>query len=240
MSDRSYETAMYDGSIANRSLQHVFNTLVVPGVLIGHRVIHKDDDLNLFPDEVASLSFYTVERRRASGAARHVARELMNSIGFVNLQIPRSTSGAPIWPTGVVGSIAHDDQIAVAAVGLRRDIDAVGIDIESTDPLSPQMLKLIATSLERRAVADNPIGANLLFAIKEAVYKATYPLDHEFLDFHDIEIDLPGRLAITRTGHILKLHWCFSSHVLVVATVHNTSIGHLSLDRNCGRSCVVS
>ena len=81
----------------------------------------------------------------------------MNSLGFVNLQILRITSGALIWSTEIAGSIAHDDRIAVAAVGLRCDIDAVGIDIESIDPLSPQMLELIATSAERHMVADNPI-----------------------------------------------------------------------------------
>jgi 4'-phosphopantetheinyl transferase EntD len=50
-------------------------------------------------------------------------------------------------------------------------------------------------------------GAKLLFAIKEAVYKEAYPLNHEFLDFHDIEIDFAGRLATTRAGATLALHW---------------------------------
>jgi 4'-phosphopantetheinyl transferase EntD len=176
---------------------------------------------------MVSLSFPAIERRRASGAARRVARELMNSMGFAGLPILRSTFGAPIWPAGVVGSMAHDDRIAVAAVGLRRDLDAVGIDIEPAAPLPPDMLELIAMPRERRAIADNPLGAKLLFAIKEAVYKATYPLDHEFLDFHDIEVDLAGRLATTRAGRTLALHWCVFSHVLVVATVQKTSMDHL-------------
>ena len=146
----------------------------------------------LLHEEMASLSFPTFERRRASGAARRVARELMNSMGLSGLPILRSTFGTPIWPAGVVGSMAHDDRIAVAAVGLRRDVDAVGIDIEPVTPLQPDMLELIATPRERHAIADNPLGAKLLFVIKEAVYKAAYPLDHEFLDFHDIAVDLPA------------------------------------------------
>jgi hypothetical protein len=48
---------------------------------------------------------------------------------------------------------------------------------------------------ERRAIADKPWGSKLLFAIK-----AAYPLDHKFLDFHDIDVDLAGRLATTRGG----------------------------------------
>ena len=45
--------------------------------------------------------------------------KLMNSMGFAGLPILRSTFGAPIWPAGIVGSMAHDDRIAVAAVGVR-------------------------------------------------------------------------------------------------------------------------
>lgn len=123
--------------------------------------------------------------------------------------------------------MAHNDRIAIAAVGLRRDLDAVGIDIESAAPLPPDMLELIATPRERRAIADSLLGAKLLFAIKEAAYKAAYPLDHEFLDFHDIAVDLAGRLATTRAGRTLALHWCVFSHVMVVATVQKASVDHL-------------
>ena len=225
--NRGSEIVMSDGTV-DPLLQRAIDVLAVPGLLIGHRVISQGDELALLHEEMASLlSFPAIERRRASGAARRVARELMNSIGFAGLPILRSTSGAPIWPAGVVGSMAHDDRVAVAAVGLRRDLDAVGIDIEPAAPLPPDMLELIATPRERRAIADNPLGAKLLFAIKEAVYKAAYPLDHEFLDFHDIGVDLAGRLATTRAGRTLALHWCVFSHVLVVATVQKASMDHL-------------
>ena len=89
------------------------------------------------------------------------------------------------------------------------------------------MLELIATPRELRAIADDPLGAKLLFAAKEAVYKAVYPLDRVFLEFHDIEVDLAGRLATTRAGRTLALHWCVFSHVLVVATVQKASMDHL-------------
>ena len=192
---------------------------------IGHRVIAPGDEFALLDEEKASMTFPAIDRCRASGAARRVARELMAMIGHGGHPILRGASGAPIWPAGVVGSMAHDDRIAVAVVGLRRrDLDAVGIDIEPAAPLPPDMLELIATPRERRAIADNPLGAKLLFAIKEAAYKATYPLDHEFLDFHDIEVDLAGRLATTRAGRTLALHWCVFSHVLVVATVQKASM----------------
>jgi len=218
---------MSDGTV-DPSLRRAIDALDVSGLLIGHRVISQGDELALLHEEMVSLPFTAIERRRASGAARRVARELMNSMGFNGLPILRSTFGAPIWPAGVVGSMAHDDRIAVAAVGLRRDLDAVGIDIEPAAPLPPDMLELIATPREQRMIADNPLGERLLFTIKEAVYKAAYPLDHEFLDFYDIEVDLAGcRHATTRVGRTLALHWCVFSHVLVVATVQKASMDHL-------------
>ncbi len=60
-------------------------------------------------------------------------------------------------------------------------------------------------------------SGKLLFAAKEAVYKALYPLDRVFLEFRDIEVDLVSRTAATRTGHTLALRTCVSSHVVVVA-----------------------
>lgn len=217
---------MPDGTL-DSSLQRAIDALAVPGLLFGHRMISQGDELALLREEMASLSYLAIERRRASGAARRVARELMNSMGFADLPIPRSTFGAPIWPAGVVGSMAHDDRIAVAAVGLGRDLDAVGIDIEPVTPLPPDMLDLIATPRERHAIADNPLGSKLLFAIKEAVYKAAYPLDHKFLDFHDIDVDLAGRFATNRAGRTFALHWYVFTRVLVVATVQKASMDHL-------------
>ena len=67
---------------------------------------------------------------------------------------------------------------------------AVGIDIEPAVPLPPDMLELIATPQELRKIADDPLRGKLLFAAKEAVYKAVYPLDRVFLEFRDIEVDL--------------------------------------------------
>ena len=105
----------------------------------------------------------------------------------------------------------------MAAVGLHRDVGAVGIDVEPAMPLPADMLDLIATPQERQGIAGDPLRGKLLFAVKEAVYKAVHPLDRVFLEFHDIEVDLAGRKAVTRTGRVVALRYCMSSHVVVVA-----------------------
>lgn len=199
------------------SLQQAIDALAPSGLLIGHRVISPGDEFALLDAEAAAMAAAAVDRRRASGAARHVARGLMTRLGYAPLPILKAASGAPIWPAGLTGSMAHDDRIAVAAVGLQRDFAAVGIDVEPAVPLPADMLELIAMPQELRATAGDPLRGQLLFAAKEAVYKAVHPLDGVFLEFHDIEVDLAGRKATTRTGRVVALRHSISSHVLVLA-----------------------
>jgi len=210
--------------IVDRSIKQAIDALAVPGLLIGHRLISKDDEFSLIHEEKASLPFTSLERLRASAAVRNVARELMKPMGFVDFPILRGTFGNPIWPPGIVGSMAHNTQIAIAAIALQRELEAVGIDIENIMPLPPDMLDLICTPLEIHMISDYPLGTKLLFVIKEAVYKAAYPLDHKFLDFHEIQVDPAGRIAMTSTGRTFTLHWCISSHIIAVATIRKSPI----------------
>jgi 4'-phosphopantetheinyl transferase EntD len=205
-------------SAANQpSLEQALDAVSVPGLLIGHRVISLGDEGALRGAEAASIS--SVANVRASGAARMVARNLLARLGYPEAQVPKGVGGAPVWPAGVVGSLAHDDEIAVAAVGLRRDFASVGIDVELAGALPSDMLALVATQNERHRIEDDLVQAKLLFAIKEAVYKAVYPLDRVFLEFGDIEVDLAARTATTRSGRALSLRSCVSSHIVALALV---------------------
>jgi 4'-phosphopantetheinyl transferase EntD len=199
-------------------LQRDLHALAVPGLLLGHRIITAGDENALREPEAASLS-RVADARRASGAARIVARELLARLGYSDAHVPRGTGREPIWPAGIVGSLAHDDELALAAVALQRDFASVGIDVEPARELPADMRELIASPNELRAVADDPLKGKLLFAAKEAVYKACYPLDHEFLEFGDIEVDFANSRAITRTGRTVSLHTCVSSRIVVVALI---------------------
>jgi 4'-phosphopantetheinyl transferase EntD len=42
--------------------------------------------------------------------------------------------------------------------------------------------------------------------MKEAVYKATYPIDGMFLEHHDVEIHLTSSVALTNSGHSLRIY----------------------------------
>jgi 4'-phosphopantetheinyl transferase EntD len=205
-------------SDATVSLELAIGSLAVPGVSVGWRVISEGDENALLPgEELPAASVAKV--RRASGAGRIAARALMTRLGYAAQTVCRAPSGAPLWPKGLVGSIAHDDTVAVAALASSADFSGLGIDIEPAETLEPELLDLIARPDERARIKDDPLGGRVLFAAKEAVYKATHPLDGIFLEHHDVEIDLAKLRAVVRTGRTLALKFAISEHVVALAWI---------------------
>ena len=201
------------------SLQRAIDAMAVPGILVGHRVIASGDESGLSHEELAAFAKSVVKVRRASGAARIVARELLATLGQPPRAILKSASGAPIWPDGYVGSLAHDAMIAVAAVASRRDFLGLGVDVEPAEVLDPDLINVIATAQERQRMPNDPYAGRVLFAVKEAVYKAVYPLDQVFLDHHDVEVGLASGTATVNNGRIVPFRYCVADHIVVLAFI---------------------
>jgi len=172
--------------------------LAEPGILVEVKLITPGDESALLPEELTAFSKSVERVRRASGAVRVVARALLTRLGHPECAIPKDQSGAPIWPYDVVGSLAHDSRVAVAAVARRSAFRSIGIDVEIGQPLDDELIPMVLTRRERETVGEDPMLARLVFAIKEAVYKTTYPLDRIFLEHSDVEVDLTTRIAVTR------------------------------------------
>jgi 4'-phosphopantetheinyl transferase EntD len=209
-------------SAADPVLAEALAALSVPGVRVGHRVIQPGDETVLLETETKTVTSPVPDKRRASGAARIVGRQLLKELGVPEQAIPKRASGAPLWPEGVTGSFAHDSVVAVAAVGLIRDIGAIGIDVEPATPLPADMLDLVTLPNERIGIDGDPLRGRVLFAVKEAVYKAVQPLDGIFLDYHDIEVDLAGGKARTKNRRTLDIRFCVATHIVAVAWMVST------------------
>lgn len=199
------------------SLKAAIERMELPRVLIGHRHILPGDEHALTLQEAAAFETSVIAVRRASGAARVVARGLLTQVGLPGQALPKAGSGAPIWPKGIVGSLSHDRSIAIAAIAFSRDYRALGIDVEAAEPLPGDLLDMVATPQERVDIGGDALRARLLFAAKEAVYKAVYPIDQTFLDHHDVEVDFARHRAATRFGRRVELRFCISTHLVVVA-----------------------
>ncbi|MBZ9678676.1 4'-phosphopantetheinyl transferase [Mesorhizobium sp. ES1-1] len=205
------------------SLARALAAIAPHGVRTGCRLIRDGDETHLLPEEARSLPARQPAMRRASGAARWIAHRLLADIG-IHDPIPRAPSGAPVWPDGMTGSLAHDDDMAVAALAEVGDIISLGIDVEPALPLPDDIFALVATSADRMDRSDLHLAGRLLFVAKEAVYKAVYPLDRQVLGYEDIAVDLDARRATTRIGRKLSLVYCTAPRIVVLAFVGGVEV----------------
>jgi 4'-phosphopantetheinyl transferase EntD len=201
------------------SFSTAIDELAVSGVLVGQRLIVPGDEAALLPEETPAFEGSVVAARRASGAARLVARNLLKHLGYPECPIKRGSARAPTWPEGIRGSLAHDSDYAVAAICRAQDFRALGIDVEPAELLPPELVDLVATPRERAHLDADGFGGRMLFVAKEAVYKAVYPLDRMFLDHHDVEIDFANRKATVCNGRVVHLRLCVSTHLAALAFI---------------------
>ena len=89
----------------------------------------------------------------------------------------------------MVGSITHTALLAAAIVGCKSRFAGLGIDVEKHHAVSKKVSERILTNAERRWL-PTPEWRSMIFASKEAVYKAVNPLIGEFLGFQDVELEV--------------------------------------------------
>ncbi|WP_026792040.1 4'-phosphopantetheinyl transferase family protein [Pleomorphomonas oryzae] len=207
MNDKADETA----------LRAEMGRLALPGIRVGCRIIRDGDEALLLPEEAAAIPARHPAARRASGTARALARHLLALEGIEAVPIGRSSAGAPLWPSGFVGSIAHDEEMAVAAIARRADTLSLGIDTEPAEPLPDDVASLVAIPGDVLAGIAPRLATRLLFSAKEAVYKATYPLDGEVLGYEHITVDLARCEAVTANGRRIRLSHSLFPRIVVLA-----------------------
>jgi 4'-phosphopantetheinyl transferase EntD len=168
----------------------------------------RGDDISawLFPDEAAQMQGAVDTRLREFTTGRTCARLAVAKLGLSMAPILRGSWREPIWPRGVVGSITHCRGYRAAAVAMQKDILTVGIDAEPDEKLPPGVLEQVAVAREQAWLSTAPLGVHwdrLLFSAKECVFKAWFPLAHDWLgfdqavvSFHPIECTFEVRLLV--------------------------------------------
>lgn len=148
------------------------------------------------PAEEEAIRRAVDRRRREFATVRHCARVALAEIGVEPAPILPGESRAPRWPAGVVGSMTHCEGYRAAAVARDSDMHTVGIDAEPHEPLPRGVLRRVALEEELAELAElesRTAGVHwdrLLFACKETVYKAWFPLARSWLGFHDARLAL--------------------------------------------------
>jgi len=149
----------------------------------------------LFPEEAALVARAVDRRRFELAAGRRCARRALGRLGIGPVAIPSAPDRSPVWPTGVVGSIAHTRGLCVAAVTLSSRVRSVGVDVEGDRRLRRRLWERIGTAAELRWLAEMPEPeaarlATVLFSAKECFYKWQYPVTRCYLGFGDVAVEV--------------------------------------------------
>jgi len=148
-----------------------------------------------YADEARAVASAVVRRRHEFLVGRACAHAALAAIGRDSGPIAVGARRQPVWPPGVVGSIAHGGDWAGAVVTATVGVAGLGLDIEPLGPpLAAGVETLVLTAGERRRLPAGDASARrwakVAFTAKEAVFKALNPSTGWALDHADVEIDL--------------------------------------------------
>jgi 4'-phosphopantetheinyl transferase EntD len=164
------------------ALDRVLAALAPAGVRTGVRPIDPADLAALHPAELEAIERAVDLRRHEFATGRALLRAMLGD----DVGIPVGPTRAPVLPSGVTGSLAHDRTLAIAAISTEPTIAALGIDVEPDGPLGEDLARIILRPDEAG------LDAHQVFCLKEAAYKAWSNLGGRLLDHHEARVEIAG------------------------------------------------
>ena len=155
-------------------------------------------DFKLLPEEQAiAESFGSQKRRDEFALGRICAREVLSRFGLESEPILRNPeTREPCWPDSVWGSITHSAGFAAVAVGLKKDIKGVGIDLESfSRSVDFKIRRHVCVDSELEWLESLPTkqanrALRIIFSAKESIFKCIYPGTKTYLTFKDAAVSV--------------------------------------------------
>ena len=143
----------------------------------------------------ASIQRSVAKRQTEFLAGRLCAREAMRQLDG-RLHVPQiGDDRAPAWPTDLCGSITHSTGWAAAIVASKQDWRGLGMDAEhlmSSERASRLAGEILTPDEMQRLVAGPEhhiaLHVTLTFSLKEALFKALYPIVLKRFYFEDAEL----------------------------------------------------
>ncbi|EKT62219.1 enterobactin synthase subunit EntD [Providencia burhodogranariea] len=184
------------------------------------------DPITFSPDDLLWIPHHEkLNRAIVKRQAEHLAGRIAASYAIKQLTgcievLKMGDQNEPIWPSGIRGSISHDNNLALSIALNNRDA-LVGIDIETilNEFGAKQIWQEVITLDEQKQFGDLPfsLGVILAFSAKESLYKALHCHVNRFFDFFSAEViqitqntltlKLTETLAIFPVGAKFTLHW---------------------------------
>ena len=159
----------------------------------------------LMGQEQASIVAARPERQRQFAAGRLCARRALAEYGISEFPLLAAADRCPRWPSHLTGSITHTQGYCAAVVCERAQLMGVGLDAEIVTNVSARLWTSIAAPSELAWLQQLPWpqaqrAAALLFAAKEAFYKAQYGIVGQWLDFHAVAVVPDGAHELIAEG----------------------------------------
>lgn len=182
------------GNVASAEAELAARVRSLVSIRCGIGVVRVGDRYDPLPEiEARAVAQAVAKRKHQFAAGRIAARAALVQLGNAACEIPRSPNGQPCWPQGVVGSISHTNDMAVAVVAPKSTTVSVGIDIEAGQAVTEELWGQILDDDEIALVRARPDplrAATTLFALKEAFYKFQHPLTDAWLEFKGVAVTL--------------------------------------------------
>jgi enterobactin synthetase component D len=170
------------------------------------------------------LNDATPLRRMQFRAGRFCAMEAVRRLDPRRppMTIGRAERGAPVWPSGVVGSITHTEGFVSAAAARADEVRGLGIDSERI--VSAEQAQRVSTLVSwpceladaRQAGLDRLQAMTLVFSVKETIFKCLYPLIGAMFYYHDVRIiGIDGATRTFRARLVKTLSPEFQADTLV-------------------------
>ena len=157
-----------------------------------------NQDFLLLPEEQALAESFGSQKKRAEFVlGRICAHVALSRFGLEYEPILRNPeSREPCWPDSIWGSITHSSGFAAVAVGLKKEIKGIGIDLESfSRSLDFKIRKHVCVDSELEWIESLPAkqadrALRIIFSAKESIFKCFYPGTKTYLSFKDAEISV--------------------------------------------------
>jgi enterobactin synthetase component D len=143
----------------------------------------------------ASIQRSVAKRQAEFLAGRLCAREAIRLLDGRHLTPDIGEDRAPIWAADLCGSITHSTGWAAAIVAHRQQWRGLGLDTEHllSHERAVRLAGEILTAEEMAQMAAGPeadiaLRVTLTFSIKEALFKALYPIVQKRFYFEDAQL----------------------------------------------------
>ncbi len=170
------------------------------------------------------------KRQKEFRAGRSCAHAAIQRFGRTAV-VAQADDRSPIWPTGFVGSISHDDYNVWAAVTTNWQYQSLGIDCEQVveqatlDQLRKEVFTDAEWELLQAIQRSDAVRFTIGFSAKESFYKCWYPLTQAFFEFKQAAISnvSKGTLSVAMTVSNPN-HTCEPSELQVNYLVEEQSV----------------